>query len=86
MNDSGLLTTDTDGSGLRPRSNPLAVSVVQAAELAGCGKTLMWELVGTGEMPSFRHGRARRVRVADIEAYLARKVDEDRQMRVKASA
>src|SRR5258708_3292111 len=83
MNDSGRQTTDADRSGLRP----YAVSVVEAARLAGCGKSLMWELVGTGEVPSFRHGRARRVRVADVEAYVDRKVREDREQRsVKASA
>ena len=51
----------------------LAVDVKQAALMLGiCTKTLRRE-IGRGELASIRIGKAVRIRVAEIHAYLKRK-------------
>ena len=64
------------GDRLRPSPSPLAVSVREAARMIGvCARTLAREAM-RGELRTFRIGRAVRVRVAELEAYLARKEAE----------
>lgn len=43
-----------------------------AAEMLGIGRTLMKELVASGEIPTVRIGRRRLVRVDDLIAYVER--------------
>ena len=38
----------------------------------GCGRTKLYELLQTGEIPSYRVGRLVRVRKEDVEEYLER--------------
>ena len=38
----------------------------------GCGKTKTWNLLWTGQIPSYRVGRLVRVRREDVEAFLER--------------
>lgn len=49
----------------------LLLSVTEAAARLGVGRTLMYELIRTGAIPSVRVGRLRRIRAADLEAYAA---------------
>lgn len=49
----------------------LLLTVAEAAARLGIGRTLMYELIGTGAIPSVRVGRLRRIRAADLEAYAA---------------
>lgn len=52
-------------------AKPLAVAPAEAARLIGCGRTKLYELLGTGEIKSFHLGRRRLVRLAAIEAWMA---------------
>lgn len=54
-----------------PTSKPLAVSPTEAARLIGCGRTRLYEELGSGAIPSFNLGRRRLIRVAALEAWMA---------------
>lgn len=54
----------------------VATSVESAAHLLGIGVRAAWSLVRTGELKSFRVGKRRLVRVADVEAFAAERVGE----------
>jgi excisionase family DNA binding protein len=85
MHDSALSAADAPDS--ETPITPRAVPVPQAAILLGCGIRHTWSLIKTGELPSFKFGRVRRVRVTDIDAYHAKLVEADREQRgLKASA
>lgn len=47
----------------------LLLTVEEAAELLGLGRTLMYELIRNGDVMSVRVGRLRRIRHGDLEAY-----------------
>jgi excisionase family DNA binding protein len=49
-------------------SMPLLVRAEEAARLLGISRTRTYEMLRQGELRSVRLGRARRVRLADIEA------------------
>ena len=50
-------------------SSKLLLTVQEAATQLGLGRTLMYELISTGQVPSVQIGRLRRVRPADLAAY-----------------
>jgi excisionase family DNA binding protein len=50
----------------------LTVTVTAAAELLGISRSLAYELVASGELPSVRLGRRIVIPVAAIEAVLAK--------------
>lgn len=51
---------------------PLVVRpTVARAMLAGCGTERLYQLLHSGELESFRDGRARLILVASIERYIA---------------
>lgn len=54
-----------------PGVQPLAYTIPEAAALLGVGRTTVYELIRSGELPSIRIRRGRRVTRAAIEAYLA---------------
>jgi len=49
----------------------IAVSVPRAARVIGISPSNAWARVKSGELPSFRVGRRRLVRVSDLEAFAA---------------
>lgn len=51
---------------------PLAVSPAEAALLAGIGRTKLYEALNAGLLASFKIGKRRLVRVAEIDAWLRR--------------
>jgi excisionase family DNA binding protein len=51
---------------------PLAVSPRQACVLLGVGITRLYELIGNGELQSYRDGRARRITTESIRRRVAR--------------
>ncbi len=53
-------------------AEPLLLRVPDAARLASVGRTLAFELVARGEWPSVRLGRAVRVPVDGLRAWIAR--------------
>lgn len=58
------------------RETRLAVAPAEAARLIGIGKTRFYELLAANEIKSIKLGARRLVRVADIEAWLARQCGE----------
>jgi excisionase family DNA binding protein len=52
-----------------PDPTRLLLTVSEAARRLGIGRTLMYELLSTGQVASVRVGRLRRIRPADLETY-----------------
>jgi excisionase family DNA binding protein len=48
----------------------------EVARLLRCGRTKTYELLRTGEVPSYRVGRSRIVRRSDINVWLSEHQDE----------
>jgi excisionase family DNA binding protein len=62
----------------RPRdAEPLLVKPAEAGRLLGCGRTRIYELINAGEIDSFSDGRSRKITVASIRAYVARRLAAD---------
>lgn len=60
----------------RPQSSrPLAVPPLEGARLLGLGKTRFYELLNAGDIKSFKLGRRRLIRVADLESWLTENSD-----------
>ncbi len=55
----------------QPRHN-LAVSPADAARLAGVGRTLIYEQIKIGALPSIKIGARRLIKLAELEAWLDR--------------
>lgn len=51
-------------------TNQIAISVEQAAKRTGLGRSFMWHAVLRGELVSYRLGRRRLVRVADLDEWI----------------
>lgn len=49
----------------------LLLRVEEAAELLGLSRAYVYELLGTGAIPSVKIGRSRRIRPADLDAFVA---------------
>ncbi|MDA8039655.1 MAG: helix-turn-helix domain-containing protein [Actinomycetota bacterium] len=49
----------------------LLLTAEEAARLLAIGRTALYALLGTGELSSVQLGRRRRVRVSDLEAFVA---------------
>ena len=62
-----------DKSGVTPEGVPRMLSVVQAAEVLGVGRTLAYELIRTGKWPSpvVRAGRLVRIPSAPLLALVS---------------
>lgn len=54
--------------------DPLVVRPKTAWRMLGCGATLGYELIAGGELESFKIGRSRRITVASIKAFVARRL------------
>ena len=56
-----------------PKGVSPAGDIISAEELSQwlmLGKTRTWELLASGEIPSYKVGRLRRIRKLDVERYL----------------
>jgi excisionase family DNA binding protein len=53
-----------------PAVDPLLVTVEEAARLLRVGRTLIYEQVRRGALPSVRVGRCRRIALVDLERYV----------------
>jgi excisionase family DNA binding protein len=51
---------------------PLLLTVREAAELVGVGRTTIYKLIGDGTLVSLRIGSSRRVPLSSIHAYVDR--------------
>lgn len=54
----------------------LLLTIPECALALGIGRTLCYELVLRGELPSITLGRARRIPAASLQAFIERKVAE----------
>jgi excisionase family DNA binding protein len=48
----------------------------QVAAYLGCGRTYAYKMLQTGEIPSLKIGRLRRVRLEDVFEYVRKQLDE----------
>ena len=55
----------------------LLMSAEEAARALGIGRTRMFELIRSGEVPSIKLGRSRRIRPEDLEQYVERLATEE---------
>jgi len=53
-----------------PTVGPLLVTVEEAAHLLRVGRTLVYEQVRRGALPSVRVGRCRRIALVDLERFV----------------
>ena len=58
----------------RPCPGPLVVKPRDAWRMLGCGNTRGYELLAARELDSFLDGRSRKITVASIHAYIARRL------------
>ena len=49
---------------------PIAVPPAEAARLSGIGRTRVFALIASGELPSFKVGRSRLIRLEDLRRYV----------------
>jgi len=49
------------------------MNVTQAMRRLGVSRHVLYRLIDAGELPAYRFGRVIRLRVDDVEAYLARR-------------
>lgn len=49
---------------------PLAVTIGKAAELLGVGHNAVYNLINSGDLPSFKIGNSRRISYAALRAYV----------------
>ena len=56
------------------QDEPLVVSPRRARHLLDCGNTRFYELLAAGELESFKDGKSRKVTMASIRAYVARRL------------
>ena len=50
----------------------MAVSPSEGAAMAGLGRTKFYELISSGDLPSFKVGTRRLIRISEIEAWMKR--------------
>ena len=53
---------------------PIVVSPRRARHLLDCGNTRFYELLAARELESFKDGKSRKVTMASIKAYVARRL------------
>ena len=58
---------------------PLVTDVPGACQSLGCGHDQIYDLMHAGEIDSYLDGRARRIIVASLEAYVARRRKASKQ-------
>lgn len=58
----------------RPAPTKLLLTVEEAAQQLGIGRTLMYSLVSTGEIHSITLGRLRRIPAEALAAYVAARI------------
>lgn len=57
-------------------TEPIAVSINEAARLAGCGRSTLYAEIKLGNLPITKIGRRTVVTVANLKDWLAAKSDE----------
>ncbi len=68
----GSIPVSQDFSQIPAADHRIAVSPSQAARLLGLGRTKLYEAISSGELPSFKVGSRRLIRISEIEAWMQR--------------
>jgi excisionase family DNA binding protein len=68
---------EREGDGVQTEVKPSWVSYGEAQRLVGLGRTTLWRLASTGEIRTARVGRAVRISVESLEAYMRRAAEEN---------
>jgi len=53
---------------------PLLAKTREACRMLACGQTRLYELITTGELDSFIDGRLRKISIASIHRYIAKRL------------
>jgi excisionase family DNA binding protein len=61
---------------LAAKEPPLLLKAEEAARLLGLGRSTVFGMLASGELPAVRYGRAVRVRRSDLEAWIERQIRE----------
>jgi excisionase family DNA binding protein len=69
-------TTPQNSEPQKPASERILLTVEEAAERLGIGRTFAWRLVRTGELESVQIGRLRRIHVDAIRGYAAQLIEK----------
>jgi excisionase family DNA binding protein len=56
--------------------DPLLVRVEEAARLLSLSRSMIYEMLNSGELPSVRRGAARRIPVAALHDWIARQLQQ----------
>jgi excisionase family DNA binding protein len=60
----------------RAHAEQLVVRPADAERMLGCSHFTLYKLLGSGELKSFKLGKARRITVESIKAYIARQLEQ----------
>ena len=52
------------------------LTVTEVAALLKVSRTVAYQLIMSGELPSYKVGKLRRVRMSDVQAWLASRIKE----------
>ena len=52
------------------------LTVTEVAQLVKQSRTVVYGLIMSGELPSYKVGKSRRIRLSDVQAWLASRVPE----------
>jgi excisionase family DNA binding protein len=58
-----------------PLDEPIVVSPRRAQQMLDIGHSRLYELLSQGELQSYKDGRSRKIVVASIKEYVARKLE-----------
>jgi hypothetical protein len=65
--------------------DPLVVRPAEAWRMLGCGPTYGYELLESGQLDSYVEGSARKITVASIKAYIARRLAASKGAKARKS-
>jgi hypothetical protein len=66
--------------------SPLVVKPRDARLMLGCSHKRIYQLIGRGELESFKDGRSRKITVVSIENYITRKQNASRGEKLRVPA
>jgi len=82
MDPDGSIDVHTHGSSketaMQDQTPPLLLKVEEAARLLGLGRSKVFQLLSTGELPRVHIGRSVRVRRTDLEQWVEERAAETR--------
>ena len=55
------------------------MTVTDVAELLKQSRTIVYQLIMSGEIPSYKLGKSRRIRKSDVESWIANRVVAQKQ-------